>query len=313
MELFPTPQNPLPPGARSVSVRTRDGILLRGMTAIPPDARGTVVVIGGRGDFAERYFETMRELMARGYAVAAVDLRGQGGSQRLMRNPYRGHLKSFSGFDEDMRAFMETVVLPACPGPFYALGHSTGGHVLLRILRNKGWFRKVVLVSPLVDVLYGPWPRPLAAFLVTTANLLGLGWLFLPGQMKKPMGRSHFNRNPLSSDERRWNRDSGTLEAAPQLGLGGATFSWLGAARKSLAAVSRMGPRHRPLAPVLIVASEADQVVSTEATRRLAKQVPGIALTFIPGAKHEILSERDAVRRQFFAAFDSFVTDDPTA
>ena len=31
------------------------------------------------------------------------------------------------------------------------------------------------------------------------------------------------------------------------------------------------------------------------------------AVAFIPGAMHEILAERDPIRRQFFAAFDSFI------
>jgi lysophospholipase len=307
MELYPTPENPLPPGAECLTVITRDKLKLRAMRALPPDARGTVIIIGGRGDYVERYFETMRELMARGFAVASVDLRGQGGSERLSAEPYRGILRSFAGFDEDLRAFMETVVLPHCPSPVYALGHSTGGHVLLRVLRNQNWFRKAVLVSPLVDVIYGSWPRPIATLLVNAANLSGCGWMFLPGVLKTPMGRAHFGDNPLTSDEWRWNRDCGTLEMAPHLGLGGATFSWLGAARRSLAAVARMG---RPQAPVLIVAAGVDCVVSNEAIRKLARSVPGIALTVIPEAKHEILTECDIIRRQFFAAFDSFVTAD---
>lgn len=307
MELYPTPENPLPPGAECLMVVTRDKLKLRVMRAVPAGARGTVIVIGGRGDYVERYFETMRELMDRGFAVASVDLRGQGGSQRLARDPYRGSLPSFAGFDEDLRVFMETAVLPYCPGPYFGLGHSTGGHVLLRVLRERTWFRKAVLVSPLVDVIYGAWPRPVAALLVNAATLLGCGSMFLPGVMKKPMGRAHFAENPLTSDEWRWNRDCGTLEIAPHLGLGGATFSWLHAARRSLAAVSSM---KRPLAPVLIVAAGVDCVVSNEAIRRLARSVPGIALTVIPEAKHEILTERDIIRRQFFAAFDSFVTAD---
>lgn len=305
MELFPTAENPLPPGARCIPVLTSDRQLLRGMLAIPTQARGTVVVIGGRGDFVERYFETMRELMARGFAVASVDFRGQGGSERLHKEAYRGHLRSFSGFDEDLRALVEEVVLPECPGPYYALGHSTGGHVLLRALRTQSWFSKTVLISPLVDVIYGAWPRPVAAALVFSVNVLGLGWMFLPGVSKQPLGRADFADNPLTSDKRRWHRDSGTLESAPELGLGGATFSWLGAARKSLASVSAM--RKRPQSPVLIIAAERDRVVSNAAIRQLARNVPGIALAFIPGAMHEILAERDPVRRQFFAAFDSFI------
>lgn len=305
--LHPTPENPLPPGAECLDIKTRDGVRLRGMRAIPENARGTVLVLGGRGDFVERYFETMRELQDRGFAVASVDLRGQGGSQRPLSDRYRAKLRSFSDYDEDIRAFMETVVLPSCPKPYYAIGHSTGGHVLLRLLRQHGWFRKVVLVSPLVDILYGSWPKPVATLTIATCSILRLGSMFLPGQMKKPLTRADFGRNPLTSDEWRWNRDSATLEVAPHLGLGGATFSWLAAARRSLASVARMGHRNRLATPVLIIASGADRVVDGEATRRLARRVPGIALAVIPGARHEILSESDHVRRQFLAAFDSFV------
>ena len=274
------------------------------MYAVPDDALGTVVIIGGRGDYIERYFETMHDLMARGFAVAAVDVRGQGGSQRPMADPYRSLLRSFSGFDEDLRAFMAEVVRPFCPAPYFAIGHSTGGQILLRAVRKKSPFRKVVLVSPLVDVVYGNWPGPVVALLLAGARLFGLGGWFLPGQMTKPLGRNQFRGNPLTSDRRRWDRDSGTLEVAPDLGLGGATFSWLAAARRSFAAIARMG---KPACPVLIVAAERDRVVDTEATRRLARRVPGIALVFIPGARHEILTEGDDFRRQFFMAFDSFV------
>ncbi len=308
MQLYPSPRNPVPPRARCLPVMTRDRKLLRAMTARPEHPRGTVVLLGGRGDFLERYFETMRDLTARGFAVASLDVRGQGGSERLHANPYRGHIRGFEGFDEDLRSLMEEVVLPDCPPPYVALGHSTGGHILLRALSRRDWFARAVLVSPLVDVVYGPWPRPVAAALVHAAHVAGLGSMFLPGVLKRPMGHAHFPGNPLTSDAFRWHRDSGTLDLAPHLGLGGPTFSWLRGARRSFAEIARLG-RTRPLkAPVLIVASSADRVVSNEAIRALARRVPGVALAMIPGARHEILHETDAIRRQFFAAFDSFVT-----
>jgi lysophospholipase len=66
----------------------------------------------------------------------------------------------------------------------------------------------------------------------------------------------------------------------------------------------------RPRAPVLIVAAGSDRVVGNDGIRRLARSVPGISLAFIPGSQHEILSERDEIRQQFLAAFDSFITTD---
>lgn len=302
--LHPTPENPLPPGAEGLELVTRDGLRLRAMRAVPPGARGTFVVLGGRGDFMERYFETARDLMARGFAVAAVDMRGQGGSERPRRQPFRDRTRSFAGFDEDVRTLMDDLVIPSCPPPYLALGHSTGAHVLLRVLRQHAWFERAVLVSPLIEILYGPWPKPMATLLVNAMWLAGLSDRFLPGVRKMPMGRDDFPDNPLTSDRRRWNRDSATLEIAPQLGLGGPTFGWLRAARKSIAGIDRM---NKPKAPVLIVAAGADRVVGNEGIRRLARRVPGVALTFIPDSLHEILGERDEVRRQFLAALDSFL------
>ena len=310
MRLYPTIGNPLPPGAECLELVTADKVRLRAMRVLPEDeARGTVVLLGGRGDFIERYFETARDILARGFAVAMVDMRGQGGSQRSSKEPLRDDTTSFSIFDEDLRTLMDGLVLPSCPLPHYAVGHSTGGHLLLRALRNSSWFRKAILVSPLVEILYGPWPRPVASLLVNAVTLAGQGTLFLPGVRKAPMKRDDFPNNPLTSDRRRWDRDSTTLEMNPQLGLGGPTFSWLKAARRSLRDVARM---ERPRAPVLIVAASSDRIVCNEGIRRLAQDVPGIALTFIPGARHEILCERDEIRQQFLAAFDSFITIDST-
>lgn len=302
--LYPLPLNPLPPGAECLTLTTRDKVRLRAMRSLPADPRGTVILLGGRGDFIERYFETTQELMARGFAVATLDMRGQGGSQRIAADPYRDVTRSFREFDEDLRTLMEDAVLPACPPPYYGLGHSTGGHVLLRNLRGRSWFSRAVLVSPLIGIDYGAWPGPVVSLLVMGSWLSGQGRLFLPGVRKRPFSRADFPGNPLTSDHRRWTRDCATLEAVPQLGLGGPTFAWLRAARRSINHISRMG---QPSAPVLIVAAGADRIVSNCAIRQAAARTPGIALTMIPGSAHEILTERDEIRCQFFAAFDSFI------
>ena len=307
MKLYPTADNPLPPGAECLELVTADKIRLRALRAVPDEARGTVVLLGGRGDYLERYFETAQDLMARGLAVASVDLRGQGGSQRSSPHIYRDAVTSFTHFDEDVRTLMDGLVIPTCPRPYYAVGHSTGAHVLLRVLRNNEWFRKAILVSPLIEIVYGPWPRPLAALLVNSVCLAGFRSLFLPGIRKTPMGRADFPRNPLTSDRRRWDRDSGTLEAAPHLGLGGPTFGWLHAARRSLKEIAHM---ESPGAKLLIIGAGSDRVVGNEGIRQLARRLHGTALAFIPGARHEILSERDEIRQQFLAAFDSFITTD---
>jgi lysophospholipase len=307
MDLCLTPDNPPPPGAVAVPVTTGDGLRLRAMLAQPSEARGTVVLIGGRGDYLERYFETAREVIGRGYAVVAFDFRGQGGSQRLLANPMRNHVRRFADYEEDLRAVMSQLVLPRCPAPYYAVAHSTGGAVLMSALTSQSWFRRAVVTAPLVGLLYGNWPRSVVRLLVFLANAVGLGWMFLPGQAKLPLGRKDFPGNLLHGDERRWNRDSAVLEACPQLGVGGPTFAWLRAARKATARLRAMGHRTRLNCPVLLVVAGRDRVVDNAASYRLARRVSGISLIEISEARHEILSGPDAIRAQFFAAFDAFL------
>ena len=44
---------------------------------------GTCVLLNGQTEFIEKYFEVIDELRGRGFAVATMDWRGQGGSGRM--------------------------------------------------------------------------------------------------------------------------------------------------------------------------------------------------------------------------------------
>ena len=97
MTLVSIPANPVPEGAVSGTLKTRDGVSLRFARWHPPPGRkGTVCLFQGRAEFIEKYFETVRDLRARGFAVATLDWRGQGMSERALRNPRKGYVRSFS-------------------------------------------------------------------------------------------------------------------------------------------------------------------------------------------------------------------------
>jgi lysophospholipase len=309
MDFFLTPENPAPPGAVCVPVKTADGITLRAMRARAPHSRGTVVIFGGRADYMERYFETSRDLLARGFSVASLDFRGQGGSERLTRNPMRGHVTSFARYDEDVHAFISQVVLPDCPPPYFLLAHSTGGNIALRSLLTRNWFTRCVVTSPLLGLHYGAWPLPVVHGLNQITRILGLSWLYLPGQRRLPFRRSDFPNNPLTHDLKRWNRDTAILEAAPQLATGGPTFGWLRSAMESFAKFRHLRPGTRLKCPVLAIMAGQERVVNNEETRRLAARIADFAITVIPESRHEILHETDGIRAQFFAAFETFVED----
>jgi len=140
MELVGTPKNPIPLGGSTGFIEVRKGLKLRFASWQPVlrERRGTVCIFPGRAEFIEKYFEVVGELRRRGFAVAVLDWRGQGGSSRLTRNPLRGHVNDFAEYEEDLSYFMKAVVLPDCPAPYFALGHSMASVVLFRAATKRG-------------------------------------------------------------------------------------------------------------------------------------------------------------------------------
>ena len=310
MELFATDSNPIPDGAVVVTVLTGDGIRLRAArwpaTASP--SRGTICLFQGRSECIEKYFETVTDLRRRGFAVATLDWRGQGGSERLLGNPRKGHVDSFTDYDRDFDAFTEQVVLPDCPPPHFGLAHSTGALICLRAAHDgRTRFTRMVLVSPLL-ALAPSRPSPetgyrIAAFLTA----IGFGELQVPEGNAPPLDRMPFADNLLTGDERRFARNVEMLKRSPQLTIGPPTFAWLHAARRAM--LEAHGPDFGPAirVPTLMVIASLDRIVSPRAIEALALEIRGSGVITIAGARHEILMERDPLREQFFAAFDAFV------
>ncbi len=311
MELVEIPENPLPEGIRAGTLATADGIKLRyAICTENGPCRGTVCIFQGRGEFIEKYFETVRDLRRRGYSVALFDWRGQGGSDRPFRNRLKGHISSFREYDLDLTAFMLEVALPDCPPPYFALAHSTGATVLLRALGTRTWFTRVVASAPLLGLGQSPARSRLIGLGCRAAVATGLSWASIPGRRGPSLRAEDVESNPLTSDRDRYLRSCKVLEAAPWLAVGLPTFGWVRAAAGAMGGLARMPPAQAPRAPILMVGAGDDHVVSTEASRRFGRRVPGVAVVVIERARHEILMERDEIREQFWAAFDSFMSDE---
>ena len=124
MTLVSIPANPVPENATAGTIKTPDGAELRFARWAPPSGRkGTVCVFTGRSEMIEKYFETVRDLRDRGFAVAIIDWSGQGHSSRRLRDSRKGYVRSFSDYELDVETFVTQVVLPDCPPPYFALAH----------------------------------------------------------------------------------------------------------------------------------------------------------------------------------------------
>lgn len=105
LELVSTTRNRIPGGAIPGRMVAFDGRGIRYCLWPQSGWRGTVCLFGGRNDFIEKYFETIGELQQRGFAVAIMDWRGQGGSDRLLPDPRKGHVDDFAQYESDLGKF----------------------------------------------------------------------------------------------------------------------------------------------------------------------------------------------------------------
>src|SRR5712675_2174433 len=131
MTLVSIPANPVPEDVFAGTIKTPDGAELRFARWAPPAGRkGTVCVFTGRGEQIEKYFETVRDLRDRGFAVAMIDWRGQGHSSRRLRDPRKGYVRDFAEFEVRRRTIRQHHLLHEGLDADFALAHSMGGALL---------------------------------------------------------------------------------------------------------------------------------------------------------------------------------------
>ena len=311
MQLVSLATNPVPSGAVTGVFNGFDGAPMRyaHWPATRAPRRGTVCLFPGRGEFIEKYFEVIAELRRRGFAVATMDWRGQGGSYRALADKSRGHITSFSAYDRDLVRFMKDVVLPDCPPPYVALAHSMGGHLMLRHAAGQGsWFERMVLVAPMIAIAQERLKTPyaLAQLYAEVTSAIGLSTAFVRGGTPEPIELCGYDCNMLTYDRERFERNAAVLKAAPQLGLGSPTNGWLRAALRSCATIQAADYPERIKIPALLFAASDDEIVSVAAIERFAVGLKVGTHILMPGARHEILQETDSVRARFWAAFDAY-------
>jgi lysophospholipase len=252
--------------------------------------RGSLLFVGGRGDFIEKYLEAYAVWHQAGWAVTAFDWRGQGAS--------RGAGEQVDSLDilvgdlaallDDWRADM--------PGPHAAVAHSMGGHLLLRVLaEHRAGLDAAVLVAPMLAINAAPLPGWGAAW---TASLMSI---FAPrGQpawhepsSSPPVGS--LRQAILTGSAERYEDEIWWWEKEPSYQIGPPSWPWLDAAYRSTARLTPDALRAVGT-PVLLIGAEKDRLVGPEAIRRAASALPAAELLMFKQSGHEILREADEVR-----------------
>ncbi|CAB5079950.1 Lysophospholipase L2 (EC [Olavius algarvensis associated proteobacterium Delta 3] len=274
--------------------------------------RGATVVLGGRTEFMEKYSETIGELQGRGFDVISLDWRGQGLSKRQLGDRLKGFVATYEDYLLDLHRLMERVVLPREYPHLGLLGHSMGGHIALRYLHDHpDDFQSAVLVSPMFDIIPSSRVNTAVRWLTRMAVHAGMGRRYAAGTHRYRSYDETFHGNRLTSDPRRFRFAHQATIENPDLAVGGVTYGWLSATFRSIDLIGRPGFAEAIPTPSQIVCAELEQIVSIDAQYEICRRLQNCALTVIPGARHEILMERDPIRNKFWEIFDGLLERHP--
>ena len=266
--------------------------------------RGSILFQTGRGDVFEKYLESFVHWHAAGWTITAFDWRGQGGSGRLTPKANCGHIDDFGTYIADLRAFAAQWMAET-PGPHVVMGHSMGGHLVLRGLAEGAIAPDTaVLVAPMLGVrsALGRLAAPMARFLSRLGDPRRPAW---KGNEKPYTTETRANlltHDPARyADELWWQAQDRVLLTGPP------SWQWLVAAFRSMADLEA-GAIEAVGTPLLLLIAEADGLVDASAALRIAPRLPDAAvLRFGPDSAHEILREADPVRDRALAAIDGFL------
>lgn len=271
-------------------------------------ARGSILFFPGRGDHYEKYLESLEEWRRAGWRVTASDWRGQAGSGRLGKDAVTGHIEDFAIWIDDLAHLWQQWTAETS-GPRILMGHSMGGHLVMRALIERR-------VAPDACVLSAPMlgfqtpPLPLA-MLHGVASLMAMvgdparqawKWSEKPGEI--PAGREML----LTHDPDRYRDEQWWRDTRPELVMGPASWRWVERGYASMRQLEAPGAMEGVDVPVLILSTAIDKLVSHAANVRAAGRLPkGELVAFGEEAHHEILREVDPVRRRAMHEIAAFL------
>ncbi|WP_232897293.1 alpha/beta fold hydrolase [Pontibaca salina] len=287
-------------------VHTSDGVRIRVAHWGVSQAHGTILLLPGRTEYVEKYAQTAGEFGQRGFDVIALDWRGQGLSDRLVKNVRLGHVARFTDYQQDLTATVRLAQELDLTRPWHLLGHSMGAAIGLRAVMEGLAVQSCAFTGPMWGISISPLMRPLGWSLSHLAPLIGRGLHLTPStQIDSYVELAPFKDNMLTSDPDTYAMMKAQLAAHPKLSLGGPSLIWL---REALRECRTLAARRSPDLPCLTFIGEGEQIIDRAAVLARMRRWPRGMLEITKGARHEILMETPAIRAHVLDWIADFFT-----
>lgn len=275
--------------------------------AVRPDAKATIVMVHGFCEFFGRYHEVAYDFYDQGFNFFFLELRGHGLSERKISNADLVHVDSFNEYRDDLKCFLDKVVLPIEPKlPKLLFCHSMGGAVGAMFLEKyPNYFKAAVLSSPMLKIRFGNFKNWQVHLLSTTARIMH--W------QKKPLP----NATPFDPDKPDFETGNCALSRArfdyqfelrkngrTSYTMNGGTYGWCLAAMDATKELREKANLVK--VPVLIVQAGLDTMVDNSGQQEFADRAPHCIIRRIPEAKHEIFNSSGETLGKYYSLLFRF-------
>ena len=294
-----------PPGGRAIWLRSGSRRVRAALW--DGDGRGTVAIFPGRTEYIEKYGRVIAEWRARGFAVAAIDWRGQGLSERALEDPLKGHIEDFAEFQSDVEAFAAMPEIAEGQGPLVLMCHSMGGCIGMRALLDERIRPAATIMSaPMLGIKLSPAMRFGAEATIFLSRRFGFRNAFAPAPNKGSpyVLAQDFDGNVLTGDRPHYGWMQKHLRSVPEFGLAAPTLSWMRAAFDEMAAIEKAPA---PAGPMLMLLGDEEDVVEPAAIRAHVAKNAECRLLELPNARHEGLMETPEIRDSIWSTVDGFL------
>ncbi len=298
----------MPEGWRWDYFEAGDGNKMRwGVVAPEGPVRGTVIFVPGFTGALEMYADYHHEMLTRYYRVYGFDLRGQGGSARMLQNPEKHWVEDFSVYSDDLADFVRQV-REEVDGPLVLMGESFGGHVALRAVGDHDLpIDGLFLATPAIKIKTGDQSYNLTRRIVDISRALGFSKRYAMSQQDWQPYRTDFEQgNYCGENLERIHLKDTLYTVRPELRVGGVTNQWLGEIMESTEHITKPAYLEEIELPVFVATGDSDTIVEADLSTELCKrQFPKCTVFVLEDSGHCTISEPEPTRRSLFAALDA--------
>ena len=254
-------------------------------------SRGSILVLHGFTESAEKFREMTYYFRKAGYSVYALDLRGHGKSHHDSENPLRVDIESFDLYAEDINTLVETIIAPSSKGKeIYIYSHSLGSTAaLLYMMKYPYAVAKAVLSSPMIC---GNMGMPVAVAGTVAKLLCKAGGKTIPAPGRCVFDENQTADNSDATSKARFEYYHNKRKRESLYQTSGPSFGWVKAslvARDKIMSESNIALLR---AKMIIFKPEADRQLLGEYTDKFAKMAK-IKIKDVKNSRHEIFMSGD--------------------